>query len=122
MVAGINGVAAGAGFSLTLACDIRLASSNSRFFMAYANIGCSPDGGSTYLLPRQLSQRKAMEIFPASQPLSAERAVEMGLITQVVAGRRISTATRLARGSTLVYGRIKALFDRCWDAGTWKTS
>ena len=121
VVAGINGVAAGAGFSLTLACDIRLASSNSRFFMAYANIGCTPDGGSTYLLPRLVGQGKAMEIFLASQPLSAERAMEMGLITQAVPAadfdrHALETATRLARGPTLVYGRIKALFDRCWDA------
>ena len=121
VVAGINGVAAGSGFSLMLACDMRVASSNARFFMAYANIGATPDGGSTSLLPRLVGQGRAMEIFLASQPLSAERALEMGLVSQVCPAADFDrhlqeTVTRLARGPTLAYGRTKALFERCWDA------
>jgi 2-(1,2-epoxy-1,2-dihydrophenyl)acetyl-CoA isomerase len=119
VVAGINGVAAGAGFSLMLACDLRIASSSARFFMAYANIGCTADGGSTYLLPRLVGSAKAMEIYLANQPLSAERALEIGLVSQVVPAEELDqhaleTALRLAQGPTLAYGRVKALFEQCW--------
>ena len=121
VVAVINGVAAGAGFSVTLACDIRIASSSARFLMAYANIGATADGGSTYLLPRLVGAAKAIEIYLAGQPISAETALEMGLVSQVCRPEELErhgqeTAVRLARGSTLAYGRVKALFQRSWDA------
>lgn len=120
VVAAINGVAAGAGFSLALACDLRLASSNSRYLMAYANIGATADGGSTYLLPRLVGMGRAMEIYTASQPISAEYARELGLVNQVIPAANfehhsLEIATRLAQGPTIAYGRVKALFDRCWD-------
>ena len=119
VVAGINGVAAGAGFSLMLSCDLRIASSSARFLMAYANIGCTMDGGSSYLLPRLVGSAKAMEIFLANQPLSAERALEIGLVSAVVPAEdldrhALETAMRLAEGPTLAYGRVKTLFNQCW--------
>ena len=121
VIAKIDGVAAGAGFSLMLACDLRIASSNARFLMAYANIGATADGGSTYLLPRLVGAGKAMDIYLASQPLSAESALEMGLVSQVCPAEdldrhALETAMRLAQGPTLAYGRVKALFDRSWEA------
>ena len=85
VVAAINGVAAGAGFSLMLGCDLRVAASGARFLMAYANIGATADGGSTYLLPRLVGSGRAMELYLASQPISAQAALEMGLVNQVVA-------------------------------------
>ncbi len=120
VVAGINGVAAGAGFSLTLGCDIRVAAQGARFLMAYANIGAPADGGSTYLLPRLVGAGRAMELYLASQPLSAQGALEIGLVTQVVEDdalhqHAMETATRLAQGPTTAYGRVKALFDASWD-------
>ena len=121
VVAAVNGVAAGAGFSLALACDQRLASNNARFLMAYANIGCTADGGSTYLLPRVVGLGKAMEIFAASQPMGAEYARELGLVDQVIPSdnferHSLEIATRLAQGPTVAYGRVKALFNRSWDS------
>ncbi len=120
VVAGINGVAAGAGFSLTLGCDIRVAAQGARFLMAYANIGAPADGGSTYLLPRLVGAGRAMELYLASQPLSAQGALEIGLVTQVVEDEALhrhamETAVRLAQGPTVAYGRVKALFDNSWD-------
>jgi 2-(1,2-epoxy-1,2-dihydrophenyl)acetyl-CoA isomerase len=120
VVAAVNGVAAGAGLSLALACDLRLASSNSRFLIAYANIGVTADGGLTYFLPRLVGTGRAMEIYTASQPLSAEYARELGLVNQVIPAERfqhhsLEIATRLARGPTVAYGRVKALFDRSWE-------
>ncbi len=120
VVAGINGVAAGAGFSLTLGCDIRVAASSARFLMAYANIGAPADGGSTYLLPRLVGAGRAMEMYLASQPTSAQAALEMGLVTQVVEDDALQRhamefAVRLAQGPTAAYARVKELFDKSWD-------
>ena len=120
VVAGINGVAAGGGFSLMLGCDLRVAASGARFLMAYANIGATADGGSTYLLPRLVGSGRAMELYLASQPTSAQAALEMGLVSQVVADddlhrHAMETAVRLARGPTVAYGRVKALLDDSWD-------
>ena len=120
VVAGINGVAAGAGFSLTLGCDLRVAASSARFLMAYANIGAPADGGSTYLLPRLVGSGRAMELYLASQPTSAQAALEMGLVNQVVEDdalhqHAMETAVRLAQGPTSAYGRVKALFDSSWE-------
>ena len=121
VVAAINGVAAGAGFSLMLACDIRIASSKARFLMAYANIGATADGGSTYLLPRLVGTAKAMEIYLANQPMSAQVAQEIGLVSQVCPPEDLDrhaqeTAMRLASGPTVAYGRVKELFQRSWAA------
>lgn len=122
VVAAIDGVAAGGGFSLMLACDLRIASSNARFLMAYAGIGATADGGSTYMLPRLVGQSRAMELYLAGQPLSAQAALDMGLINQMCPAEELDrhaleTATRLSEGPTLAYGRVKALFERSWSAG-----
>ena len=121
VVAAINGVAAGAGFSLALACDLRLAAANARFILAYAGIGCTADGGSTYMLPRLVGMGKAMEIYLASQPIGAEYARELGLVNQVCPAEgfdrhALETADRLAQGPTRAYGRVKVLFNQSWDA------
>ncbi len=121
VVAAINGVAAGGGFSLMLACDIRIASSKARFLMAYANIGATADGGSTYLLPRLVGAAKALEIYLANQPMSADVAKEIGLVSQVCPPEELDqhaleTASRLANGPTAAYGRVKGLFQQSWAA------
>ncbi len=121
VIAAVNGVAAGAGFSLALCCDLRVASADARFIMAYAGIGCTADGGSTYMLPRLVGLGKAMEIYMASQPIGAEYARELGLVNQVCPAENferhsLEMATRLAQGPTLAYGRVKALFDNSWAA------
>ena len=121
VVAAVNGVAAGAGFSLALACDLRVASADARFLLAYANIGGTADGGSTYMLPRIVGQGRAMEIYLARQPIGAQYARELGLVNQVFEPAHferhaMETADRLAQGPTRAYGRVKALFDASWHS------
>ena len=121
VVAGINGAAAGAGFSLTLAADLRVAAQSARFLMAYANIGAPADGGSTFLLPRLLGTGRAMELYLASQPIGAPRALELGLVSQVCPDEELDrhaleTARRLAEGPTIAYGRVKELYNRSWGS------
>ncbi|MSQ06074.1 MAG: enoyl-CoA hydratase [Dehalococcoidia bacterium] len=116
VVAGVNGVAAGAGFSLMLACDFRVASERARFLMAYAGIGAAPDGGATHLLPRLAGGARALEVYLASQPYSAPRALELGLVSQVFPAEgfdrhALEVSLRLAQGPTAAYAQAKALFD-----------
>ena len=120
VVASIDGVAAGGGFSLALACDLRIASDSARFLMAYAGIGATADGGSTYLLPRIVGTGKAMELYLSDLPTSAQQALELGLVNQVFPAEELDRSTlefaaRLAQGPTVAYGRVKALFDGSWD-------
>jgi enoyl-CoA hydratase/carnithine racemase len=84
VIAAVNGVAAGAGFSLALMCDIRIASTNAAFVCAYGRIGASPDGGMTYFLPRVVSPAKALELLLNDPLLSAEQAAGMGIVSKVV--------------------------------------
>ncbi|HEY8002231.1 MAG: enoyl-CoA hydratase/isomerase family protein [Vicinamibacteria bacterium] len=85
VIGAVNGVAAGAGFSLALMCDIRIASSNAAFVCAYGRIGASPDGGMTYFLPRVVGPAKALELLLNDPLLSADQALEMGIVSKVVA-------------------------------------
>lgn len=122
VVGSINGVAAGAGFSLALACDLRIAAQDARFFMAYSNIGATADGGSTYYLPKLVGIGRTMEIYTMSQPMDAERASQLGLVNWVVETgeletQTIQTAQRLASGPTVAYGRVKAMLDNSWSSG-----
>jgi len=84
VVAAINGPAAGAGFSLALACDMRISSSAAFFAPAYGRIGASPDGGMTYFLPRVVGPSKALEILLEDPNMGAAEAKELGLVREVV--------------------------------------
>jgi enoyl-CoA hydratase/carnithine racemase len=84
VIGAINGPAAGAGFSLALACDIRIAADGAFFAPAYGRIGASPDGGMTYFLPRVLGPAKALELLLDDPNLPAAEALEMGIVSEVV--------------------------------------
>jgi enoyl-CoA hydratase/carnithine racemase len=84
VVAAVNGVAAGAGFSLALMCDTRIASEEAAFVCAYGRIGASPDGGMTYFLPRIVGPGRAIELLLNDPLLSAEQAREMGIVAEIV--------------------------------------
>ena len=85
VIGAINGVAAGAGFSLALMCDFRIASTNAAFVCAYGRIGASPDGGMTYFLPRVVGPDKALQLLLDDPLLSADAALELGIVSKVVA-------------------------------------
>ena len=85
VIAAVNGPAAGAGFSLALACDTRIASEAAFFACAYGRIGASPDGGMTYFLPRVVGPSRALEILLNDPNMSAQDALAEKLVTEVVA-------------------------------------
>ena len=94
VVGAINGVAAGAGFSLALMCDTRIASSQSAFTCAYGRIGASPDGGMTYFLPRIVGQGRAIDLLLNDPLIAAEDALAMGLVSKVVEPGELVEAAR----------------------------
>jgi enoyl-CoA hydratase/carnithine racemase len=94
VIAAVNGVAAGAGFSLALMCDTRIASEEAAFVCAYGRIGASPDGGMTYFLPRMVGPARAIELLLNDPMLSAADAREMGIVAEVVPGERLMERAR----------------------------
>ncbi|HKR23981.1 MAG TPA: enoyl-CoA hydratase/isomerase family protein [Allosphingosinicella sp.] len=94
VVGAINGPAAGAGFSLALACDIRIAADGAFFAPAYGRIGASPDGGMTYFLPRVLGPAKALELLLDDPNLPATGALEMGIVGEVVTKEELMDRAR----------------------------
>jgi 2-(1,2-epoxy-1,2-dihydrophenyl)acetyl-CoA isomerase len=95
VIAAVNGPAAGAGFSLALACDIRIAANTAFFAVAYGRIGASPDGGMTFFLPRVVGPSKALELLLDDPNLSAEEAQEMGLVSEIVGAEELMQRTRV---------------------------
>jgi 2-(1,2-epoxy-1,2-dihydrophenyl)acetyl-CoA isomerase len=89
VVAAINGIAAGGGFSLALACDFRVMAESAVLRQAYTSSGLSIDGGGTFALPRLVGLARALEIAAFDQPISSAKALEWGLVTRVVPGERV---------------------------------
>lgn len=114
-ICAVNGVAAGAGLSVALATDLRVASDQARFTTAFAKVGFSGDFGGTWLLQRLVGPLKAKELYFLSDILSAQQALDLGLVTKVVPHdslmvETMALAEQLAAGPTLAYGRIKDNF------------
>ncbi|MEV0701625.1 enoyl-CoA hydratase-related protein [Saccharopolyspora sp. NPDC050389] len=112
VIAAVNGTAAGAGASLAYACDLRVAASNAKFLMAFANVGLSADSGASWTLPRLIGYGRAMELLLLAEPVVAEEALRIGMVNRVVdAGEAVAAATelatRMAAGPTSAYARIK---------------
>ena len=122
VIMAINGVAAGGGMSLALAGDLVLAAESARFTMAYSKIGATPDGSSSYYLPRLVGVRRAMELYFTNRVLTAREAQEWGLITRVVPDADLARAAQdlareLAQGPTRAFGGAKRLFHQ----STWES-
>ena len=98
VIAAVNGPAAGAGFSLALACDTRIASEAAFFACAYGRIGASPDGGMTYFLPRVVGPSRALEILLNDPNMNAESALAEHLVAEVVAPDELIDRARAKAG------------------------
>lgn len=114
VIAAVNGTAAGAGVGLVAAADLALCGRSSRFNLAYTNVGLTPDGGTTYLLPRMVGAKRAMELMLLNRTLTADEALSWGLVNEVVADEQLlehalELAARLARGARGAYGATKRL-------------
>ena len=120
VVIAVNGTAAGAGFSLAASGDITIAASSAKFVSAYTAGGLSPDGSSTYFVPRLLGWRKAMELMLTNRTLTAEEAAEWGLINKVVPDADLmdeasALGRRLAAGPTKAYGKVKQMLQNTFS-------
>jgi 2-(1,2-epoxy-1,2-dihydrophenyl)acetyl-CoA isomerase len=112
VIAAVNGTAAGAGASLAFACDLRIASDNAKFLMAFANVALSADSGASWTLPRLIGYGRAMEMMLLAEPVDAQEALRIGMVNRVVpAGQAVEAASelasRMAVGPTSAYARIK---------------
>ena len=112
VIAAVNGMAAGAGAGLAFACDFRLASAKAGFLIAFANVGLSLDSGVSWTLPRLIGAARATALCLLAEPITAESALEMGLVNAVVEPEHLlpaaqELAVRLAAGPTLAYAAIR---------------
>ena len=122
VIASVRGSVAGFGMSLMLACDLVVAADDAVFTLAYCHIGQSPDGGSTYALPRTVGLKHAFEIACLGDRFGPEEAKAFGLINRVVAEADLESETaklaaRLANGPTRAYASTKALLNASLHRG-----
>lgn len=117
VIAMVNGVAAGAGFNLALACDLVFCADTARFAQSFAKVGLVPDCGGLYLLPRIVGPHKAKELMFSGELINADTALELRLVNRVVAAAELSAtvydyAKQLAQGAPLALGLIKSMVNR----------
>jgi 2-(1,2-epoxy-1,2-dihydrophenyl)acetyl-CoA isomerase len=120
VIARVNGVAAGAGANIALACDIVVAARSAKFIQSFAAIGLIPDSGGTWVLPRLVGQARALGLALTGEPLPAEQAEAWGLIWKAVDDDRLDAevdalAARFAAGPTRGLARIKAMIRESWE-------
>jgi 2-(1,2-epoxy-1,2-dihydrophenyl)acetyl-CoA isomerase len=113
VIAAVNGTAAGAGASFAYAADLRICAASAKFVMAFANIGLTADSGASWTLPRLIGYGRAMEMMLLGSSVDAERALAIGMVSQVVPDPDVvsvarSLAERMAAGPTTAYATIKA--------------
>jgi 2-(1,2-epoxy-1,2-dihydrophenyl)acetyl-CoA isomerase len=122
VIAAVNGVAAGAGCSLALACDLRIAAEGASFVLAFGRVGLVPDSGATWFLPRIVGLARAAELALVGDPLSADEAARIGLVSRVVPAESLldearALAGRIADGSPLSMALTKRALQYSAGAG-----
>ena len=120
IIACVEGACAGAGVSVAIGCDLVIAAESSMFCLAYTMLGTSPDGSSTFSLPRLVGLKKAMQIAMLNERMPAVEAERIGLINKVVADDQLEEelgkwATKLAAGPTHALGNTKRLLNNSFD-------
>lgn len=120
IIAMVNGVAAGAGFNIALACDIIYCSKLARFTQSFVNVGLVPDCGGLYLLPRAIGLHKAKELMFTADIIDAEMALKMGIVNHVFDENELKEATykfaqRLANSAPVALGSMKKILNRSYE-------
>lgn len=120
VIGAINGTAAGAGFSMVMMCDMAISAQRAVYTMAYTNAGLSPDGSSTYFMPRKIGDRRARELMLTNRLLKAEEALEWGIVNAVVPDDQLmdeaqALAQKIANGPTQAFGQVKALLNSSFE-------
>ena len=120
VIAAINGLAAGGGFSLSLACDFRVMEASALLRQAYTTNGLSIDGGGTFTLPRLVGMARALEIAAFDRPISAEQALSWGLVTEVVEDgksmeRAVVLADKIIKGPLSSFAASKKLITNAFN-------
>jgi len=120
VIARINGVAAGAGANIAMACDIVMAAKSAKFIQSFSAIGLIPDSGGTWVLPRLVGQARALGLALTGEPLPAEKAAEWGMIWKAVDDEQLDTevdavAEKLASLPPLGLAAIKEMIRTSWQ-------
>jgi 2-(1,2-epoxy-1,2-dihydrophenyl)acetyl-CoA isomerase len=120
VVAAVNGVVAGAGLGIAVACDVRVASSSASFRAAWTRVGLVPDAGSAYFLPRIVGWGRATDMILTGDPVSADEALRIGLVTRVWSDAEFADEWRayargLAQGATAAFALSKEGLNAAWD-------
>jgi 2-(1,2-epoxy-1,2-dihydrophenyl)acetyl-CoA isomerase len=116
IIAAVNGAASGGGCNLALACDLVLAATDAKFNQAFVKIGLTPDCGGSFILPRLVGWRRAIEMMMTGDAIGAEEALKLGMINKVVPDdqlmpQALALAESLAQSPTMALGRIKELLE-----------
>ncbi|HTU09988.1 MAG TPA: 2-(1,2-epoxy-1,2-dihydrophenyl)acetyl-CoA isomerase PaaG [Allosphingosinicella sp.] len=119
VIARVNGVAAGAGANIALACDLVIAAKSAKFIQSFAAIGLIPDSGGTWVLPRLVGQARALGLALTGEPIEAERAAAWGMIWKAVEDDQLDAevdalAARFAGGPTRGLAKIKQMLRESW--------
>lgn len=127
VIAAVNGTAAGAGASLAFACDLRIASDNAKFLMAFANVALSADSGASWTLPRLIGYGRAMEMMLLAEPVDAQEALRIGMVNRVVPRAELEQASmalaqRIAQAAPFGLHLIKRSLNRTADAQGFRTA
>ncbi len=122
IIGAINGVAAGAGCSIALACDIRIASESASFIEVFGRVGLVPDTGSSWLLPRLVGYARAAEMVFTAEPVDATGAERIGLVNRIVPPERLmdeanGLAAKLASAAPLALALAKRALTRAFEVG-----
>lgn len=117
VICAVNGVAAGAGSSLALACDFRIVAENASFIQSFSKVGLIPDSGATFILPRLIGLTKAFELMVTADKLEAKTAFELGLVNKLVPAENVlaeamAFASQLAKGPTKAFGLTKRALNK----------
>jgi 2-(1,2-epoxy-1,2-dihydrophenyl)acetyl-CoA isomerase len=120
VIAAVNGVVAGAGLGIAVACDVRVAASSAVFRAAWSRVGLVPDAGSAYFLPRIVGWGRAMDMILTGDPVSADEALRIGLVTRLWPDAEFADAWRkyaraLAEGATEAYALSKEGLNASWE-------